>query len=167
MSVKPKINPGIAREYLAKSRLNSELDEDALDMLSQCISARALQTDEFLIQAGHLDDSLHILVSGKLEVIAPSLGSEPVTLAVLTPGDLAGEMSFVDGAAHAVGLRALVPCEVISLARSDLEAMLDTHPRVVYQVMRTIVRAAHQIVRKMNLQHVEMTRYFYKSSGRY
>jgi CRP/FNR family cyclic AMP-dependent transcriptional regulator len=162
-----KIDPKIAREYLAKSRLSAELGEDALDVLSQHVRTRLVQTDEFLIEAGHMDDSLHILVSGKLEVIAPSLGSEPVTLAVLTPGDLAGEMSFVDGAAHAVGLRALVPCEVISLTRGDLEAMLETHPRVVYEVMRTIVRAAHHIVRKMNLQHVEMTRYFYKSSGRY
>ena len=64
MSATPKINPELAREYLAKSRLSSELDEDALDVLSQCISARQLKTDEFLIQAGHLDDSLHILVSG-------------------------------------------------------------------------------------------------------
>jgi CRP-like cAMP-binding protein len=162
-----KIDPKVAREYLAKSRLNAELGEEALDVLSHYIRTRVVQTDEYLIEAGHMDDSLHILVSGKLEVIAPSLGSEPVTLAVLTPGDLAGEMSFVDGAAHAVGLRALVPCEVISLTRGDLESLLDSHPRVVYEVMRTIVRAAHHIVRKMNLQHVEMTRYFYKSSGRY
>ena len=167
MSATQKISPETARAYLAKSRLSDELDAEALDVLSQSVSTRDLQAEEFLMEAGHLDDSLHILVSGKLEVIAPSLGSEPVTLAVLTPGDLAGEMSFVDGAPHAVGLRALIPCEVISISRGDLEALLDTHPKVVYQVMRTIVRAAHHIVRKMNMQHVEMTRYFYKSSGRY
>lgn len=167
MSATQKISPETAMACLAKSRLSDELDADALEVLSQSVRTRELQADEFLMEAGHLDDSLHILVTGKLEVIAPSLGSEPVTLAVLTPGDLAGEMSFVDGAPHAVGLRALVPCEVISISRGDLEALLDTHPRVVYQVMRTIVRAAHHIVRKMNMQHVEMTRYFYKSSGRY
>lgn len=167
MSGTQKINPDIARGYLAKSRLSDELNAEALEVLSRSVSTRELEADEFLMEAGHLDDSLHILVSGKLEVIAPSLGSEPVTLAVLTPGDLAGEMSFVDGAPHAVGLRALIPCEVISISRGDLEALLETHPKVVYQVMRTIVRAAHHIVRKMNMQHVEMTRYFYKSSGRY
>lgn len=167
MSATQKISPETALAYLAKSRLSDELDASALEVLAQSVRTRDLKADEFLMEAGHLDDSLHILVTGKLEVIAPSLGSEPVTLAVLTPGDLAGEMSFVDGAPHAVGLRALIPCEVISISRSDLEALLDTHPRVVYQVMRTIVRAAHHIVRKMNLQHVEMTRYFYKSSGRY
>ncbi len=167
MSTTQKISPEKARAYLEKSRLSDELNAEALEVLSQSVSTRDLQAEEFLMEAGHLDDSLHILVTGKLEVIAPSLGSEPVTLAVLTPGDLAGEMSFVDGAPHAVGLRALTPCEVISISRGDLEALLDTHPKVVYQVMRTIVRAAHHIVRKMNMQHVEMTRYFYKSSGRY
>jgi len=167
MSATQKISPEKAKAYLAKSRLSDELNAEALEVLSQSVRTRDLTAEEFLMEAGHLDDSLHILVSGKLEVIAPSLGSEPVTLAVLTPGDLAGEMSFVDGAPHAVGLRALIPCEVISISRGDLEALLDTHPKVVYQVMRTIVRAAHHIVRKMNMQHVEMTRYFYKSSGRY
>jgi len=159
--------PDAAREYLDKSRLSHELDAESLEILAQRVCARELKEGEFLIEAGHEDDSLHIVVSGKLEVISPSLGSEPVTLAVLSPGDLAGEMSFIDGAPHAVGLRALVPCEVISIARSELESLVETHPRVVYQVMRTIVRAAHDIVRKMNLQYVEMTRYFYKSSGRY
>jgi len=167
MSATQKISPETAKAYLAKSRLSDEPNAEALEVLSQSVRTRDLKAEEFLMEAGHLDDSLHILVSGKLEVIAPSLGSEPVTLAVLTPGDLAGEMSFVDGAPHAVGLRALIPCEVISISRGDLEALLDTHPKVVYQVMRTIVRAAHHIVRKMNMQHVEMTRYFYKSSGRY
>lgn len=167
MSVQHDISPGTARDYLAKSRLSDELDAEALDVLARRVTATDLEADEFLIEAGHLDESLHILVEGKLEVIAPSLGSEPVTLAVLTPGDLAGEMSFVDGAPHAVGLRALVPCQVVSISRGELESLLDSHPRLVYQVMRTIVRAAHHIVRKMNLQHVEMTRYFYKSSGRY
>lgn len=159
--------PEVARDYLAKSRLSHELDADCLDTLARRVCAREVKAGEFLIEAGHQDDSLHILISGKLEVISPSLGSEPVTLAVLSPGDLAGEMSFVDGAPHAVGLRALVPCEVISISSKDLESLVESHPRVVYQVMRTIVRAAHDIVRRMNLQYVEMTRYFYKSSGRY
>ena len=76
-------------------------------------------------------------------------------------------MSFVDGTEHSVGLRALNECRVVSLQRPDFEALIDSHPRLIYKVMRAIVRSAHEIVTRMNMQYVEMTRYFYKSSGRY
>ena len=159
--------PNVAMEYLRDSPLGNELDSAELDALSKNVCARELAGGEFLIEAGTSDDSVHVLVSGRLEVVTPSLASEPVTLHVLSPGDLAGEMSFVDGTEHSVGLRALNDCRVVSLQRPDFESLIDSHPRLIYKVMRAIVRSAHEIVTRMNLQYVEMTRYFYKSSGRY
>ena len=42
---------------------------------------------------------------------------------MIAPGALVGEMSFVDGAVHTVGLRALCDCRVLSLRRKDFENM--------------------------------------------
>ena len=161
------LTPKVATEFLAASPLGKGLTADELGALAGSVCARELKTGEFLIEAGTSDDSIHVLVAGRLEVLTPSLGSEPVTLHVLSPGDLAGEMSFVDGSEHRVGLRALNECKVVSIQRPDFESLIESHPRLVYKVMRAIVRSAHEIVTRMNLQYVEMTRYFYKSSGRY
>jgi CRP/FNR family transcriptional regulator, cyclic AMP receptor protein len=37
----------------------------------------------------------------------------------------------------------------------------------VYYVMRGIVRHVHGIVRRMNMQSVEMSNYLYRAHGRY
>ncbi len=161
------LTPKVAMEFLGDSPLGNDMDTAELEALSQSVCARELAPGEYLIEAGTTDDSIHILVSGRLEVVTPSLASEPVTLHVLSPGDLAGEMSFIDGKEHSVGLRALNDCRVVSLQRPDFESLIETHPRLVYKVMCAIVRSAHEIVTRMNMQYVEMTRYFYKTSGRY
>jgi CRP-like cAMP-binding protein len=161
------LTPEAALEFLRASPLGAELTDEELKVLSGNVCAHEVTSGDYLIEAGTRDDSLHILIDGRLEVVAPSLGSEPVTLHVLTPGDLAGEMSFVDGEPHHVGLRALTECKVVSIERAGFETLVEEHPQLTYKLMRLIVRAAHQIVRRMNLQYVEMTRYYFKSSGRY
>ena len=40
-------------------------------------------------------------------------------------------------------------------------------PLLVYRVMRAIVREVHSILRRMNIQFVELTNYVTKQHGRY
>jgi CRP-like cAMP-binding protein len=68
---------------------------------------------------------------------------------------------------HSAGIRALRRCELIVLDRKALEQLLKKDPEVVYQVMRSIVRAAHRILGRMNAQFVEMSNYISKQHGRY
>jgi CRP-like cAMP-binding protein len=82
-------------------------------------------------------------------------------------GDIVGELGFVDGTTHSASLLSIGQAEVVTLERSTLESLLDTQPGVVYGVMRGIVRTTHGIVRRMNLQYVEMCNYISKQHGRY
>ena len=50
---------------------------------------------------------------------------------------------------------------------AKLESLLDSHPQIVYRVMRAIVRTAHQIQRRLSMQSVELTNYIYKQHGKY
>ena len=44
---------------------------------------------------------------------------------------------------------------------------LETRPKVVYHVMRAIVRVVHEIQRRLSMQTAELTNYLYKTHGRY
>jgi CRP-like cAMP-binding protein len=88
-------------------------------------------------------------------------------LYVLRPGDLAGELGFIDGTEHTATLRAIGPTSVISIERKNLESLLSSRPEVVYGLMRGIVRTAHRILREMNQQSVELNNYITKVHGRY
>lgn len=154
-------------ELILSSSLGGELSEQEATTLAGLMSARTLEDGEFLIKEGTSDDSLHVLLEGRLEVIKLVGGDEEMSLAILKAGDLAGELSFIDGEAHTVGLRALSKARVVSLDRSDFEKILGDQPKLVYKVMRSIVRSTHRILHRMNLEFVELNNYVFKQHGRY
>lgn len=156
-----------AAKLILQSSLGSELSQDDADTLGNIMTSRELSDGDFLISEGTADDSLHVLLDGKLEVIKHAGADETASLAILRGGDLAGELSFVDGAVHTVGLRALCDSNVLSLAREDFEVLVDKNPQLVYKVMRAVARSAHRIVHRMNYQFVELNNYIFKQHGRY
>jgi CRP-like cAMP-binding protein len=149
------------------SSLGAELSEEEAAELSGLMSSRELVEGEFLISEGKADDSLYVLLDGKLEVVKHAGADEVASLAVLREGELVGELSFVDGELHTVGLRALCASQVLGLKRKDFESIVDTNPQLVYKVMRAVARSAHRIVHRMNHQFIELNNYIVKQHGRY
>ena len=156
-----------ATNLIFNSSLGAELSQDEAKILSEMMHLRELLDDEYLIEEGTTDDSLHVLLGGKLEVVKRTASDGMASLAILREGDLAGELSFIDGTTHTVGLRALSNSLVLSLRRADFEAIVDEHPQLVYKVMRAVARSAHKIVHHMNSECIELTNYIFKQHGRY
>jgi CRP-like cAMP-binding protein len=119
-----------------------------------------------LLHEGQSDDTLHLLISGRMAVSKRTSG-EALTLHIMEPGALAGEMGFVDRTRHTVSLVAMEPATVLCLRREAFEALVPQYPELIYHVMRAIVRLEHRTLGRMNLQFVEMHNYITKSNGRY
>jgi CRP-like cAMP-binding protein len=156
----------IAR-LLVHSSLGADLTDSEVEVLGSLMTERQLVDGDFLIEDGTSDDALHVILIGKVEVVKRTGGDDFASLAVLRDGELAGELSFVDGAPHTVGLRALCETHVLSLNRDAFETIIDTHPQLVYKVMRAVARSAHRIVHRMNTEFVELSNYIFKQHGRY
>ncbi len=154
-------------DIIQQSPLGNGLTSEECDEFAKVITTRTLSDDEILIKDGEIDNSLHAIAHGRLAVMKEAGAGEWATLHVLGEGDLAGALGFVDGSGHSATLRAVGDTEIFSLERDDFESLLGSHPRIVYQVMRAIIRSVHDIVRRMNIQHVELTNYITKSHGRY
>ncbi len=157
------VSPGV----IADSPLGKELSRQQCERLAGVVSARGLEPDMFLLEEGHADDALYVVVSGTLEVVKATGGAAWATLQLLREGDMAGELGFIDGVEHSASIRALTNTEVFSLSRKDLESLLHEDPDLIYKVMRAVIRTVHGILRRMNLQYVEMSNYISKQHGRY
>ncbi len=149
------------------SPLAEDLTNEQCNVLADIVEVRTLKDDEHLINEGEKDDSLYVVIKGKIAVTKSGSGDEKLTLHILKSGDLAGAMGFVDGAEHSATLVSLGESEVFSLNRSKLEALVDSNGALVYQVMRSIVRSVHLILRRMNTQHVELNNYINRQHGRF
>lgn len=113
-------------------------------------------------------DNLYILAYGDIEVKIESVDGESI-IHVLKPGDLAGMITFVGGAAEQISakLYAVGATKVLSLERDKFESLINTHPMIVYRVMRGVARNLHGIVRRENSQAAELRNYIYRANGRY
>jgi CRP/FNR family transcriptional regulator, cyclic AMP receptor protein len=154
-------------QALRASRLAADLGEDECRVLSGLCSVHDLADGDVLVREGKADNHLHVVASGMLGVVRNADSDDRVTIATLGVGDLAGELGFVDGTERHASLVALGGARVLGLEREKLESLLNTHPVIVYHVMRAIIRTVHQIQRRLSLQAVELQNYISKQHGRY
>lgn len=155
---------------LHTSDITSELRDAEIEALAAIMTVHDYKAGEFLLRPGdnRLEKTLMILGEGEVEATAAVRG-EKATLHLLQPGDIAGIITFVGGDTTQISATIQVKkdSKVILLERAKFENLLNSNPAIVYYVMRGLVRHVHGIVRRMNMQSVEMTNYIHRTGGRY
>ena len=155
---------------LHNSDLTEELRDAEIEALASVMTVQEYKAGEFLLRPGEtlLEKTLMILGAGEVEASATVKG-EKATLHLLQPGDIAGIITFVGGDATQISATIQVKkdSKVLLLERTPFESLLNTNPAIVYYVMRGLVRHVHGIVRRMNMQSVEMNNYIHRTGGRY
>lgn len=157
----------VSAEQIFETQLGTELSDAEAATLSALMSIRQLGGGDYLIEEGDADDALHIIFKGSLEVVKRTSADGTASIAIIREGHLAGELSFIDGSVHTVGLRALSDSMVISLPREKFESIIEKNPQLVYKVMRAVARSAHKIMHQMNQDFIELNNYIFKQHGRY
>jgi len=147
--------------------ITSDLTDEELDTLCDVMQHRVLKDGDILLTEGDTDHVLFGIASGRLEAVKDTGMGDHITLQVFKPGDIVGELGFLDGNCHCASIISVGQSEVLSLERDVLEGMLDEHPKLVYSLMRGIIRSVHAILTRMNLQYAEMNNYISKQHGRY
>jgi CRP-like cAMP-binding protein len=157
-------------QTLNNSTLTEELRDAEIEILARLFEVRNFKAGTAMLRPGEesLKNSLIVLATGEVEATA-TLGGEQATLHLLEPGDLAGIITFAGGNVSQISATvvAKTDCQVLLLERSKFESLLNSQPAIVYYVMRGIVRHTHGIVRRMNMQSVEMSNYIYRTKGRF
>ena len=128
-----------AFEALRASPLATELTEAQCRTLSTLLALRELADGEVLVREGTSDSHLYALTGGSLRQVVVHYAS------VVSRG----------------------PSRVFGLERAQLESLLDSHPHIVYRVMRAITRRVHQTQHRLAAQSAELSNYIFKQHGRY
>lgn len=145
-------------QLISESVLGSDLTQSDCEILSEVVQQQSLEKNEILFDADTLDGKLYILVEGKLEILKVVSETRTLSINTLKQGSLIGELSFIDGVAHTMRLQARKPSTVLIIQRDDFEQLAEKHPKVVFNVMRSILRFSHQLQRKMLQENLEMQR---------
>lgn len=102
--------------------LFGQLSDTDVDWLATSGVKQTIDAGQVLIREGSAVGAVYIVLRGKLTVTTNSRGE----VNILTWGEIAGEMSFVDGAPATANLIASEPTEVLKVAHRKLEQRLKT-----------------------------------------
>lgn len=146
---------------LKEQRFFADLSDDELAVLAGIAHKKDFKLGETAFKASEAGRSLYLIRSGEVKVCLEAPDGEVFTLTILKEGDIFGQMSFVDAAPRSATVIAISDVKTLGIEGPDFEKCADHHPRIVFKVMRRIVRQAHSIVRGMNSRYIEMMNYMW------
>jgi len=119
---------GAGRAALDRCGLFQQLNNSERDALFMRARTRTYAADETIFLMGSPGDDMVAVVSGTIRISVPSADGKEITLAILGPGDICGEIALLDGKERTADANATTECSVVVLERRDVLAFLAKHP---------------------------------------
>lgn len=139
MSLSPAV------QALAGSLLFRDIPIGSLEPLADLARRHRYRRGEVIFHQGDPGDTAHIVLSGRVKIVADAESGDEALLTVLGPGDWFGELALIDGEPRSARVETLEPAETLSLARPDLLRFLGDHP----QAMDPLLRALAGTIRRL------------------
>ena len=136
-------------------------------VLARVVTSASHAPKDVLAREGASDNHLYVVSEGTLGVIKHLGTPDETQITSLARGDFAHELGFLDGAERYASLVATTAARVLVLEREALESLIESHPRLVYNVMRAIAANVHRTQTRLSMQAAELTNYIVKQHGRY
>lgn len=113
-----------------RTPLFSDLTRDELFAVIGKVKHQIISPGVFVFQEGDRGDSIYIVVSGELDIIARDKKGNNVVLATLKEGDFFGEFGFFSNARREASVRATTPASILEIVKSDIDDIIARHKRV-------------------------------------
>ncbi len=124
--------------YLKNIPLFAGLHEQELTQLSRHFIKRNYPKGQILFHKGDEGGNLYIILRGSLKIVLPSSDQEEIILAILTIGEVVGELSFIDGKQRSATVVAAEDTDVLSLKRDDFLKFLSNNFNAVRKIFEIL-----------------------------
>lgn len=111
---------------------------EALADLARVALLQVLPAGTDVFKKGDPGDRLYIVVSGKVRISTTGPDSQQLTLNILGPGALFGEVALADGGARTADAAAIGAVEMLVLHRRDIHDLLLRRPEVALGMLAAL-----------------------------
>jgi len=115
--------------------------EPILDLLENC-PVRELKKGTVLIHAGKPNRFLYLVLSGRLRIHVENLDLEPI--AILEPGEIAGELSIIDSQVTSASAVAHEDCRLLELDEKTMWSLVEDSHAVARNLLFILSRRLRQ-----------------------
>jgi CRP/FNR family cyclic AMP-dependent transcriptional regulator len=150
---------------LNRGRLFAELIPEDADVLLEACEERNLVGGEELFHENDPGDSLFIVQSGRVDIFKNIRGDVDRSLASFGPGDIIGEMSFIDGARRSATARTTESSEFLVLSRQSFGRVQKERPDIAAVFFRSMAGIVASRLRTTNELYREAVAFSIEATG--
>ncbi len=114
--------------------------KEAVAALEAAMELRTIKAGKRIFKSGAECNELFIIRQGTVKLMVPLRKKENYHLATCGPGDLIGDMGFIESGSHAVDALAVSDCEVFMLSREHFELLALLHDDLLFALFGNIAR---------------------------
>lgn len=127
------------REILRRVRAFADLGDDECDAVLAVLKARRGAPGDALFKEGDRGDSLMIVLDGHLVATVRTDAGTQEEVARLGPGEVVGEMAFVDAEPRSATVTAPAGATVLEFSRAALDGLRASAPRIAASIQRNVL----------------------------
>jgi CRP-like cAMP-binding protein len=134
---------------LTMNPLFAGLGEEAIRSIASLCTRRHLDEGEVLFQKGDQGDALYGVRRGRVRIETGTAAGGRLTLNVLGPGDLFGEIAIFDGQPRTADAIAAEASELFMVRRADFLAHLEREPRTTLRLLELLCQRIRWVTDRM------------------
>jgi CRP-like cAMP-binding protein len=125
-------------DLLIDSSMFNRLPGDSLRIAAKYFGINNYSAGDTIFEEGDKGTFMCFVQKGRVSVVKKDVNGEVVVMGTEGPGQNFGEMAVLDGEPRSATCVAETKCEILSLAKTELEKMLKERPQVGIDILRII-----------------------------
>ncbi len=128
----------IIRQQIARLPIFASLEPREINELAEDAIIEEYGSGELVFSQGEGGDSMHIILSGRVEVVIAGDNGSKTVLAKLGPGDYFGEIALLTGEVRTAGVIASEDLKLITIYKEALAPILQSRPELAVQLAEVV-----------------------------
>lgn len=145
-------------QLLKGTTLFSSLSPQDMSAVSALFAEEEFEKDQYIFTEGDPPDWLFIVKEGTIKMVKHSPSGREMIIAIMTAGDVIGEVAVFDGGPYPATAQGMVKGTVLKLAKKDFVSLLNRHPSIALEIIGDLgrkLRAAVNVARELRGERVE------------
>jgi CRP/FNR family transcriptional regulator, cyclic AMP receptor protein len=134
------MTPTTSAANIAAGTFLALLDRTERDALDDLGVVQAFPRASLLMFEGEPGERVMVLLAGRVKVSRVDHDGRELILSIRDPGDVLGELAFIDGNPRLASVSALEPVKVLVISSRLFRAHLERTPRVAVALLQVITR---------------------------
>ena len=143
-------SPDALREALRETILFAELDGEQLTHIAAAGTVQSLPRGVVLFEEGDEPGEFYLVLSGRVAIAQESDDGRESLLAALGPGELFGEMGFLDGYNRSAQARSLEESTVLMVPYAELRRLYENNPSALWSAVQLLARRLRAMDRALS-----------------